>query len=369
MTENRIGRWVGGDHWPAVLSFAGWVALTVLTVPQGYLGGSVLGGIAGLESALRQASAATLPWAVAAFLILMVSRRGSRVHPPARNGWTSQCLLGLVLVTGLWWLARAGHWPVLGMSKPLPGAGPGRTPIAAWLKGLALYLGVWGICQAGVLWRRQTRMQQQLVAAELRRLRTQLNPHFLFNTLNAIAELGYRDPEAADHTITQLSGLLRKSLDDSHQREISLRDELDFLQSYLSIQQTLLRGRLNTELGIARDTLNARVPGMILQPLVENALTHGIGRAGSVDLMVRTLRAGDMLVIEVQDNGWGLGVAGTHPDREGIGISNTRARLRYLYGGRASLQLHNCPGMGVTVRLKIPYHETCAYDENPHPDR
>jgi LytS/YehU family sensor histidine kinase len=216
-----------------------------------------------------------------------------------------------------------------------------------------------------LLRRKCSRLQAQLVSAELRRLRTQLNPHFLFNTLNAISELGYTDPEAADRTITQLSRLLRKSLDDSHQQEIALRDELDFLRRYLDIQQILRRGRLQIEFNIAADVLNARVPGMILQPLVENALTHGIGRSGG-NLTLRARREDDLLMIEIEDNGCGLIAAEPRGAREGIGIGNTRARLSHLYGGLAGLELNSRPGEGLTARLNIPFHEAYAFDEGPH---
>jgi LytS/YehU family sensor histidine kinase len=207
------------------------------------------------------------------------------------------------------------------------------------------------------------------VSAELRRLRTQLNPHFLFNTLNAIAELGYTDPEAADRTITQLSRLLRKSLEDSHQREIALCAELDFLQRYLDIQQTLLRGRLQIEFNVAAEARNARVPGMILQPLAENAVTHGIGQSGVGHITLRARREDDLLVVEVEDNGGGQVIARPREGREGIGIGNARARLRYLYGGLARLELLGRPGGGLIARLEIPFHEAYAFDENPHADR
>src|SRR5580698_8428967 len=117
------------------------------------------------------------------------------------------------------------------------------------------------------------RFRNRIAEAELRQLRTQINPHFLFNTLNAISELGYDDPEAADRAITRLSGLLRKSLDDGQQ--ISLKAEIDFLEDYLALQRMLMRDTLDVAMSIDPRVLHARVPTMILQPLVENALIHG----------------------------------------------------------------------------------------------
>ena len=198
--------------------------------------------------------------------------------------------------------------------------------------------------------------------AEMHRLRTQLNPHFLFNTLNAISELGYNDPEFADQMITQLSKLLRKALN-IDQHEIALRDELDFLERYLAIQKTLLRDRLQITFLVSEQTLNARVPGMILQPLVENALTHGIGRSGVGHVTIRTDRQSDTLIVDVEDDGPGIGTIGKHEAGKGIGLSNTRLRLQYLYGDLGRLELRNRPCEGLTVRLIIPFHEAYAYDE------
>lgn len=359
--QGRYGRYL-------LLVLAGWVALSLLSAPGFYLDSRLAGESIHLEGALGLALMASAGWAVIAFLLLMLDTKLFRRLN--RKAWlTSHVAFGVVLVLLLIVLMRWWSWPVLGLAEVL------RAPyfIAAlaegWPRGLAIYTGVWGLCQAGLLWRRHRRLQRRFLSSELRRLRMQLNPHFLFNTLNAIAELGYQDPAAADRTITQLSSLLRKSLDDSHQQEIALRDELDFLQRYLDIQQTLMRGRLQFEFDIADHTLNARVPGMILQPLVENAVTHGVGRSGSGWLKISSTRHDDMLVVEVADNGWGLVIAEPRGQREGIGIANTRARLRYLYGELAGLELLSHPGEGLTARLNIPFHEAFAFDENPYPDR
>ncbi len=221
---------------------------------------------------------------------------------------------------------------------------------------------------AALLWRDLVRLRKRLLEAEIRRLRTQLNPHFLYNTLNAVSELGYNDPKAADAAITQLSQLLRKSLDNSNRHEIAFRDEAAFLERYLAIQAILMRDRLETEIGIERDTLAARVPGMIVQPLVENAILHGVSSIGIAQICVRARREGGELVIEVADRGGGLGQDERKWGR-GIGIANTRARLRHLYGDAAKLALQPRDGGGLLARLTIPFHEGFAYDEAPRPDR
>jgi two-component system, LytTR family, sensor kinase len=209
-------------------------------------------------------------------------------------------------------------------------------------------------------------LRNRLADAEARRLRTQLNPHFLYNALNAISELGYNDPKTADEVVTQLSQLLRKSLDDSEQTEIALRAEVAFLERYLNIQKILLRERLHVTLEVDADALNARVPGMIIQPLAENALTHGIGCDGVARLSIKASRQGGDLIIDVEDRGPGLrqDAAG-----RGIGLSNIRARLLHLYEDTARLELLERPGGGLIARLVIPFHESYAYREAPRSDR
>ena len=201
------------------------------------------------------------------------------------------------------------------------------------------------------------RFRIRLAEVELRQLRTQLNPHFLFNTLNAISELGYDDPAAADRAITQLSGVLRKSLDQSERQEISLKSEIDFLDDYLSLQRMLMRDKLDVAVSIEPRLLRARVPAMILQPLVENALYHGRNPEGASSIGVSAALAGEMLVIEVRDDGPGLQSDTPATGRPGIGVANVRARLKHLYGNSASVALHNGEAGGAIARISLPYHE------------
>jgi LytS/YehU family sensor histidine kinase len=198
---------------------------------------------------------------------------------------------------------------------------------------------------------------KRIAEAELRRLRAQLNPHFLFNSLNAIAELGYADPAAADRAITQLSGLLRKSLDENHSPEISLRAELDFLEDYLSLQRMLTRDAIDIALTVDPVVLHARVPAMILQPLIENALIHGAIPSARGRVAITVERVGGDLEIKVRDNGPGVAAQPREVGRPGIGLANTRARLTHLYGRAASVVLENGVGGGAIARITLPYHE------------
>lgn len=225
------------------------------------------------------------------------------------------------------------------------------------LVALVLALLVSNAAFAWALFVQRRRFRARMAEAELRRLRNQLNPHFLFNSLNAIAELGYDEPAAADRAITQLSGLLRKSLDENHGPEISLKAEIDFLENYLALQRLLTRDALDIAVTVDPQALHGRVPTMILQPLVENALIHGArpGHAGRIAIAIA--RRGSNLEIAVRDDGPGLTARARNTGRPGIGIANTRARLHHLYGHAASLSLDNAEDGGTVARLVIPFHE------------
>jgi len=193
-----------------------------------------------------------------------------------------------------------------------------------------------------------------LQQAQLQALRSQLNPHFLFNTLHSIAELIHENPRHAEQMLLQLGELLHKSLK-TQALEVPLREELDFIRSYLAIEQTRLGDRLELAWHLDPAVLEAPVPSLILQPLVENAIQHGIAvspRGGR--LAISATRAGGQLRLEVRDNGPGLGPAGATPGT-GIGIANTRARLTRLYGARASFQLTNDHGLIVSLAWPWPW--------------
>ena len=203
---------------------------------------------------------------------------------------------------------------------------------------------------------RTMELEKQLAQAKLQALQMQLNPHFLFNTLHSISSLMHQDMESADGMITRLSDLLRTALDSSDTQEVTLRQELEFLQRYLEIEQTRFGRRLTVKTDVAPDTLDARVPNLILQPLVENAIRHGIephAKPGRVEL--RAQREAGTLVLEVCDNG--AGVQKDEPAGERVGLSNTRARLRTLYGEAHGFELRDAPEGGLLVRLIIPFRK------------
>jgi LytS/YehU family sensor histidine kinase len=201
------------------------------------------------------------------------------------------------------------------------------------------------------------RAKSQLAEARLEALTAQLQPHFLFNTLQAISTLITRDPVAANTMLASLSDLLREVLRRGERREVPLEEELRVLAPYLDISQWRFGDRLSVRIEADPSVRRALVPFFVLQPLVENALQHGVGsRAGPGAIRIEANREGDRLWLTVIDDGPG---SETTEARRGIGLPNTRARLQELYGDRHTLELGRLTGSqpGFRVRLGIPYHE------------
>lgn len=198
-------------------------------------------------------------------------------------------------------------------------------------------------------------LETRLLEARLKTLEAELHPHFLFNTLHAISTLVHRDPEAADRMISRLSDLLRITFDRSGEARISLKDEIGFLQKYVDIEQTRFQDRLAVDVRIDPDALDGEVPRMILQPIVENAIKHGIGGSTTGDrVQITAGRHGDRLWMQVHDNGGGLPVKTLRALRTGVGLSNTRARLDCLYGRHYRLEFSERQG-GLSVLIDIPF--------------
>ena len=209
---------------------------------------------------------------------------------------------------------------------------------------------------------KQATLETRLVEAQLKTLQAELHPHFLFNTLHAISTLVHRDPEAADRMISRLSDLLRITFQRSGEARVSLKEEIEFLQKYLEIEQTRFQDRLTVRVEIDPDALDAEVPRMILQPLVENAIKHGIGkRVEGGCVQIAAAREDDRLWIQIRDNGGGLQGGIVRALNTGVGLSNTRARLDCLYGGQHQLVFSDQRG-GLAVRVEIPYTRATSAD-------
>jgi two-component sensor histidine kinase len=219
--------------------------------------------------------------------------------------------------------------------------------------------------RATVRERREAELEARLAHARLQALRMQLNPHFLFNTLNSIASLVHEQPQA-EQMIEALSDLLRLTLNASDRQEVTLREELHFLERYLLIEQIRFGARLNVEKQIDVSALDASVPILILQPLVENAVKHGIqSQIAPGVIRVTAERAGKTLVLQVKDNGRGLAATSKGLLKEGVGLSNTRSRLKELYGGRASLELKPGKAGGFAAEIQIPWRAALSVASSP----
>ncbi len=198
-------------------------------------------------------------------------------------------------------------------------------------------------------------VETRLVRANLDALKMQLHPHFLFNALNSITALIRRGQgEQAEEAVAKLGGLLRRALDHKQDQFVTLAEELEFLEHYFAIERIRFQDRLAVEIVADADCHAARVPSLVLQPLVENAMKHGFSRThGSCRLRLRAWRDGERLEVELYNDGPSLppGFTGVGA---GIGLRNTRARLEMLYGAAAELRLQDAPG-GVTARVRLPF--------------
>ncbi|HLK66632.1 MAG TPA: histidine kinase [Bryobacteraceae bacterium] len=295
-------------------------------------------------------------WLPMAAFILRWNRRS-----PVRSG-----------VRGAMWYAGVGLiFPVLhtllvlALYFPLSPAGTlafVRNRSAALLPDLLTGVIVCGLvlglahAHAGQL--RASLLESQLAQAELEALKMQLHPHFLFNTLNSIAALQTEDPPRASRMLVRLSDFLRLTLENSGVHEVSLQRELDFVSRYLEIERARFPRKLTIEIAADPDTLDVAVPNLILQPIVENAIRHGISsKAAPGKVAIHASRHNGSLLLHVHDTGPGIhGVP-----RYGRGLAITRSRLDRLYGGASSFCLENSAGGGFDVRIEIPLaKELCA---------
>jgi hypothetical protein len=350
-----------GVAWPVIWAVA--AGLGLLGAGAGWL---VARWIGAADLALAHLLFVCLAWCCAwALFAPAVIWLAQHVRVDGRRPWSAALLhlavSGLAAAAQLaafttirWWTATAA-----GQSFSWNGAfEAGALDLLPW--GVVSYLAIaatgWAVfaSRESRAWAQQaSRTEAQLVDAELSALQKQLHPHFLFNALNAIAALMHRDVDAADRTLVRLSHLLRLSLEHAGLQEVTLERELEFLSRYLDIEQVRFAERLQVEFDVHPDVLAALVPNFILQPLVENAIKHGVARKrGTGRIAIRAHHEGGKLSMEVQDDGVGLSDEGWTALHKGIGVSTTHARLRRLYGADFRFEFHRrSPGLSVLVAV------------------
>jgi two-component system, LytTR family, sensor kinase len=201
-----------------------------------------------------------------------------------------------------------------------------------------------------------SKLHAQLAEARLDALRMQINPHFLFNTLHAISALVEKNPGGVRRMIARLSELLRHSIERRGSDEVSLREELDLLRRYIEIMEIRFQGSLRVEMEIEPNASDAAVPNLILQPIVENALEHGVSRTSGEGVVTieAVIEEGD-LIISISDNGPGVASVEAHERSGGVGLQNTRSRLAQMYGEQAELSLRPRPGGGAVAEIRFPF--------------
>ena len=202
----------------------------------------------------------------------------------------------------------------------------------------------------------QSSLKTQLAQAQLRALKMQLHPHFLFNTLHSISSLVLEDPPKANSMIARLGDFLRLTLENSDQQLVSLKEETEFLRCYLEIEQVRFGDRLRVAFELEPQTLSAEVPHLILQPVVENAIQHAIApRAAQGQIKIAAKRIDSLLRVEVRDNGPGIATNGDILGKKGVALSNVRTRLSEIYGSEFRFELINAGDGGLTVTMEVPF--------------
>jgi sensor histidine kinase YesM len=335
------------------LAFVGLTFVALFFASQTYLSYKYSGGQAHAGIILKLNLADWYLWGILAPVIIRLAKR----FPLERERWKQSAIVhlaaGFAIALLKWWLDNVFRRYALGL--------PRSVSLVYVIHGNLLTYAILLAATQGYQYYRRYRegelrsaqLSTQLAQAQLQALRMQLQPHFLFNTLNAIATLVHKDPDAADRMIARLSDLLRLTLEHVGVQEVPLAQELEFLERYLEIERMRFGDRMVVRIDVRPDVLDAGTPYLILQPLVENAIRHGIAtRSSPGSVVVRAERQGQTLLLEVKDDGPGMRPEA--PKRNGVGLSSTRERLAKLYGDAHRFELHNAEGGGLVVRLAFP---------------
>ncbi len=360
-------RWV-----PLALIWGIWTFIGIVFTLQGYFTSYRSERPVALTDSLYLQMTWSYLWALATPLVLWASAR----LPIERNNWLRSSSLHVpisivlsVIITALGHVVNWLYWGWM-MGKPFSFVRMSRFVVANFSEGIGIYLLIALTSYAFNYYRRfregqlrTLQLEAQLSQAQLQALKMQLHPHFLFNTLHSISALLNKDTEAARQMITRLGDFLRLTLENSGSQEVTLQQEMEFLSCYLEIERIRFRNRLVTHMDVAPQLLEARVPNLILQPIVENAIRHGIAPRSSPGLIeIEAKHQNGALRIQVRDNGPGLPKHRTSENlfRKGLGLSNTETRLERLYGAAHLFDLSNDPDGGLIVTLEIPFHKDGA---------
>lgn len=302
-------------------------------------------------------------WAALTPIVLWLAVR----LPLAAKNWWRNALVHMVAAVVLGILSKA-LWDATILGLLMDGKTPATFEAAIKMALLSLDYGIlqYGlvlVTQQAMTWFRKSeqervrasQLEADLARAQLQALKMQLHPHFLFNTLNTISELIDTDPDTAERMVVQLSDFLRLTLDTIGIPEVPLMVELDFLRRYLDIEKLRFEDRLEVGFDIEPAALHGRVPNLILQPIVENALKHGLSAMpGVARLNIHSHIERGQLSLLVTDNGPGLKPHNGTPMRQGVGISNTRRRLQQAYGADHRFTMRNRPEGGCEVTIQVP---------------
>jgi two-component system, LytTR family, sensor kinase len=349
------------------LFLGAWCAVVLFSTSQLILTYTTSGGPAYWGITLRVSAVQWLPWLIVAPIVIALARR----FPLRGPHQLRHLLVHLVAAIGV----TAAVMAMTFGFRALSGIPLARSYGAEYLRSVHSLAVVYGLLVAGVhvagsLRRTRereghvARLEVQLADARFAALQAQLHPHFLFNTLHAVSSLIHDAPDAAEDMLTALSDLLRITLGRGHEREVALREDVDFLERYLAIEKMRLGDRLHVTLDIAAEAADLLVPSFAIQPLVENAIRYAIApRRTGGRLEIRAACVNQSLRLTVADDGPGLQAsAGERAGGWGIGLENTRARLAQLYGTQHRFTVADRPGGGAAVTIEIPVRHAQAVE-------
>jgi two-component system LytT family sensor kinase len=336
----RFGNWVQ--------FIVGWAALTLLFTPEAYL----YFYLKRQPIPWRQTFQLTLVNSAIALLFLPAIVWLTRRFPVERKTWPKALAVHIPACL----LFSMGHsflyWTTCYASNQL-----GETLFFRFHPNLLTYWAIVGFTEAVDYFERYKLRERELADAQLLLLKSQLHPHFLFNSLHTISAMMREDISAADQMLARLSDLLRLTIDSIGQHEVTLKQELEFVQKFLEIERIRFQERILLELNIAPECLDAMVPSMVLQPLVENSIRHGFGasvRSGEIRIDAKRLH--DKLRLTVRDSGKGFAVGMLNGTVQGLGLANTRRRLEQLYGPEHGLECINLLTGGAAVSIELTFH-------------